>query len=92
VGQCRWVYGDEDAIVQGIGKPRFVDMSKMELHKLLKDKPVEIVLFDGYWPGINYPMWTSPDVRYMIWSHPSSNRFVAPKGWLLELVRWPTIN
>jgi hypothetical protein len=47
VGTCRWIHGDEDSMVYGASKPRFNDVRDVELHDLLKEEPVDIVLFDG---------------------------------------------
>jgi hypothetical protein len=36
VGQCKWIHGDEDAIVHGVSKFKFVDVKEMMLQELLK--------------------------------------------------------
>jgi hypothetical protein len=61
-----------------------VDVREVELSKLLKQAPVEIVLLNGCWPGVNSSVWTSPDFRCMLWFHSSSSCLVVPQGWLLD--------
>jgi hypothetical protein len=84
VGTCHWIHGDEDAMVHGIDKPRFVEGKEMTLKDLMRDDPVKIVLFDGCWPGVNSAVWACPDISYVVWFHSASNRLVVPQGWLLE--------
>jgi hypothetical protein len=56
VGDCRWIHCDEDVIVHGIFKPRFVDAIETKLCELLEAETVETVLFDGCQPGVNSPV------------------------------------
>jgi hypothetical protein len=82
-GEYKWILGDKDLIVYGATKPRSMDASDVALKLVLDRDPVETVLFDGCRPGINIPMWANPDIKYLVWFHPSSNWLVASKGWHL---------
>jgi hypothetical protein len=84
VGTCKWIHGDEDALVHGVTKPRFVDVKETGLKELLAKDPVDVALFDGCRPGVNSPVWAVPEIRCLIWFHSSTPRFVAPKGWVIE--------
>jgi hypothetical protein len=43
---CRWIHGDKEFLVHGTTKPRFVEARAVELGMLLKEEPVQFVLFD----------------------------------------------
>jgi hypothetical protein len=69
VRTCRWIHGDEDTLVHGIDKPRFVDGKEMMSKELMRSNPVKIVLFDGCRLGVNNAVWACPDPSYLVWFH-----------------------
>jgi hypothetical protein len=85
MGTCQWVHGDEDALVYGTTRPRFVDVKFVELKELVSKEPVDVVLFDGCQPGVNNPVWAVPKIRCLVWFHLSTSCFVVPSGWQMEL-------
>jgi hypothetical protein len=56
----------------------------VELGMLLKEEPVQFVLFDWCWPGVNNDVCTNPDIKLMIWFYTSANCLIVPQGWVLE--------
>ena len=84
MGDCRWIHGNEDAIVHGARKPRYVDSNRHDLGELLAKEPVDIVLFDGCKPGVNNSVWACPEIEYVVWFYKNSSRCTLPSGWKLE--------
>jgi hypothetical protein len=81
---CQWIHGDKDSMVHGAAKPWLNNVKDVELNELLKDEPVDVILFYGCQPGANNPVWACPDIRHMVWFHSSSNHVVVPSGWTLK--------
>jgi hypothetical protein len=80
-GSVEWIVGDKDLPMRNVRDPEFVDIKDADLPQLGE---VDVVLFQGFRPGMTHEVWDKAGVGASVWcSRGLRAKERLPRGWSL---------
>ena len=90
LGRVEWIAGNRDVVGRLTEDPPWRQTrSRDELGQLLRDDPVELVIFEGCRISRHHPVWGVAEVAAILWISSGQRKSAAPDGWSMrrELVQ-----
>jgi hypothetical protein len=80
-GSVEWIVGDKDLPVRNVRDPKFINSQDANLSSLGE---VDVVLFQGFRPGMTHDVWSRTGVGAVVWcSRGLRAKERLPRGWSL---------